>query len=521
MLEILIGRSQNGAEGRDKVGLGSIRRPVIGLALGGGAARGFAHIGIVRTLIAHGIVPNVVVGTSIGAVVGGAYAAGHLDTLEEWARSLQPRNILGYLDIRLNGSGLIGGDKLAAQLEAAIGPTLIEDLPLKFATVATEVRTGHEIWLTHGRMVEAMRASYALPGIFSPVLVGDRWLVDGAMVNPVPVSAARALGAEIVIAANLSSDVFTHSTTIYSHGAPPVAPEVVAEPPPPPKRGFGKLFSAERTMKREFFGGGGRPGISSVMVDAFNIMQDRITRARLAGDPPDLLISPRVGQIGWFDFHRASDLIAFGARAAERAIDSIQEAIHILAPAGRPGPEADSKPGPVADAEAVNRLAPPRSGGLDVVAQRFLLHLVFADPPLDDVADRDQADNPFVLDHRQMPEFAQRHHFHDRGDRIGRPATDDLARHHRADRLVEHASAAIAEHADDVALRQDAFDAAFAHHQYGADFPLPQNLDRSRKLCARLDALDVMSFGIEDCTYRHCRLPEADRALERARSLFP
>lgn len=327
MLDILIGRIQNGPDGGDKVGLGSIRRPVIGLALGGGAARGFAHIGIIRTLIAHGIVPNVVVGTSIGAVVGGAYAAGHLDTLEEWARGLQPRNILGYLDIRLNGSGLIGGDKLATELEAAMGQTLIEELPLKFATVATEVRTGHEIWLTHGRMVHAMRASYALPGIFAPVLVGDRWLVDGALVNPVPVSAARALGAEIVIAANLSSDVFTHSTTIYSHGAPQVLTETA-----PPKRGLGRLFSPERTVKREFFGGGGRPGISSVMVDAFNIMQDRITRARLAGDPPDLLISPRVGQIGWFDFHRASDLIAFGARAAERAIDSIQEAIHILAP---------------------------------------------------------------------------------------------------------------------------------------------------------------------------------------------
>jgi NTE family protein len=334
VLDILIGRSQNGqngTEGRDKVGLGSIRRPVIGLALGGGAARGLAHIGIVRTLITHGIVPNVVVGTSIGAVVGGAYAAGHLDTLEQWARRLQPRNILGYLDIRLNGSGLIGGDKLAAQLEAAMGPILVEELPIKFATVATEVRTGHEIWLTHGRMVDAMRASYALPGIFSPVLVGDRWLVDGALVNPVPVSAARALGAEIVIAANLSSDVFTHSTTIYAHGPSSETPEAVIEATPP-KRGLGKFFSPERTMKREFFGSGGRPGISSVMVDAFNIMQDRITRARLAGDPPDLLISPRVGQIGWFDFHRADDLIGFGARAAERAIDSIQEAIHILAP---------------------------------------------------------------------------------------------------------------------------------------------------------------------------------------------
>ncbi len=335
MLENLIGRSQNGSNG-NKVGLGTTRRPVIGLALGGGAARGFAHIGIVRTLIAHGIVPNVVVGTSIGAVVGGAYASGHLDQLEEWARSLQPRNILGYLDIRLNGSGLIGGDKLAAQLEAAMGNTLIEELPLKFAAVATEVRTGHEIWLTHGRIVDAMRASYALPGIFSPVMVGDRWLVDGALVNPVPVSTARAFGAEIVIAANLSSDVFAHSTTVYSYGP---AAEVGVLPaldaaiePALPKRGLSKFFSPERTVKREFFGGGGRPGISTVMVDAFNIMQDRITRARLAGDPPDLLISPRVGQIGWFDFHRADDLIEHGARAAERAIESIQEAIHILAP---------------------------------------------------------------------------------------------------------------------------------------------------------------------------------------------
>lgn len=332
MLDILRGRGANGSNG-EKVGLGSVRRPIIGLALGGGAARGFAHIGILRTLAANGIVPDVVVGTSIGAVVGGLYAAGRLDTLEDWGRSLQGmRNILGYLDIRLNGSGLIGGEKLATRLEHAVGQTLIEDLPIKFATVATEVRTGHEIWLTRGRVVDAMRASYALPGIFSPVLIGDRWLVDGALVNPVPVSAARALGAEIVIAANLSSDIFTHSTTIYSHGAmPDPAPPVVEATMP--KRRFPRLFSPEKTVKREFFGGVGRPGISSVMVDAFNIMQDRITRARLAGDPPDLLISPRVGQFGWFDFHRTEDLIAHGVRAAERALESIQEAIEVLAPA--------------------------------------------------------------------------------------------------------------------------------------------------------------------------------------------
>ena len=326
VLDILRGRGHNGPNG-EKIGLGSVRRPIIGLALGGGAARGFAHIGILKTLMAHGIVPNVVVGTSIGAVVGGAYAAGHLDTLEEWARGLQVRNVLRYLDLRLNGSSLIGGDKFATQLEAAIGPTQIEDLPVKFAAIATEVRTGHEIWLTHGRMVEAMRASYALPGIFPPVLIGDRWLVDGALVNPVPVSAARALGAEIVIAANLSADIFTHSTTIYSHGAP-----TEAEVEEAPKRRFSRFFSPERSMKQELFGNGGKPGISAVMVDAFNIMQDRITRARLAGDPPDLLVTPRLGRLGWFDFHRADDLIALGTRAAERAIDSIQEAIHVLAP---------------------------------------------------------------------------------------------------------------------------------------------------------------------------------------------
>lgn len=333
MLDGLLGRSQNGTAGDDRPGLGSIRRPVIGLALGGGAARGFAHIGILKSLLAHNIVPNIVVGTSMGAVVGGCYAAGHLDTLEEWALSLQRRNIFSYLDIRLTGSGLIGGNKLAAQLESSLGQTLVEDLPLKFASVATEVRTGHEIWLTHGRLVDAMRASYALPGIFAPVLINDRWLVDGALVNPVPVSAARALGAEIVIAANLSNDVFGHSTTIFDFGSSPAsAAETEAETAPPPKRGIGRLFSAEKTVKREFFGDVGRPGISTVMVDAFNIMQDRITRARLAGDPPDLHIAPLVGQIGLFDFHRAEQIISLGTRSAERAIESIHETINILAP---------------------------------------------------------------------------------------------------------------------------------------------------------------------------------------------
>lgn len=312
----------------------TLARPSIGLALGGGAARGFAHIGVMRTLRAHGIEPDVIVGTSIGAVVGGCYAAGQFENFEEWARGLNFRGMLGYFDLSLSRAGLISGAQLARRLEAALGSTHIEDLKTRFAAIATEISTGHEIWLTHGRLVDALRASYALPGIFSPVRIGGRWLVDGALVNPVPVSAARAFGAEIVIAANVSSDVFSHGTTVHAHGssiADPAEPEPEAAPEAR-SRGLRKLFSVERTMKREFFGSAARPGISSVMVDAFNIMQDRITRARLAGDPPDLLISPRVGKVGWFDFHRADELIAQGARAAERAIDSIQEAIHILAP---------------------------------------------------------------------------------------------------------------------------------------------------------------------------------------------
>ena len=121
MLDSWMGRGQKGSDARDKVGLGTVRRPVIGLALGGGAARGFAHIGIINTLAAHGIVPDIVVGTSMGGVVGGAYAAGRLDKLEAWARNLQPRNVLSYLDIRLNGSGLIGGAKLAARDRDHVG----------------------------------------------------------------------------------------------------------------------------------------------------------------------------------------------------------------------------------------------------------------------------------------------------------------------------------------------------------------------------------------------------------------
>ena len=304
----------------------AVERPTIGLALGGGAARGFAHIGILRTLAKHGISPDVIVGTSIGAVVGGCYAAGQLDEFEEWCSRLSVRRVLGYLDISLSGAGLIGGGRLAARLEQGLGRSIIEDLPIRFAAIATEVKTGHEIWLTRGLLVEAMRASYALPGIFPPVRIGGRWLVDGALVDPVPVSAARALGARLVIAVNVNADQFDRGGTIFDLGAD--IDDIPADESGWRKNGW---RAAEQLLKRRLIGTRGRPGIPTVMIDAFNVMQDRITRSRLAGDPPDVTINPRLGQIGWFDFHRAPEAIAAGAEAAERAIETIQDAVAALA----------------------------------------------------------------------------------------------------------------------------------------------------------------------------------------------
>jgi NTE family protein len=197
---------------------------------------------------------------------------------------------------------------------------------VRFATIATEVGTGHEIWLTRGRLVDALRASYALPGIFPPVWLGGRWLVDGALVNPVPVSTARVLGARLVIAVNLNSEILGRGATVTDHGA-----EGLPLPETDPD-GHEHTIGTERALKRQFFSGGKRPGIPTVMVDAFNIMQDRITRARLAGDPPDVTISPRMSGLGWFDFHRAKEAVELGARATERALEQINEAIVALTP---------------------------------------------------------------------------------------------------------------------------------------------------------------------------------------------
>jgi len=328
VLEGLLGRKRQGdrsVEAETDAASPKDSAPTIGIALSGGAARGFAHIGVLQTLLANGVKPEIVAGTSMGAVIGGCYAAGQLEVAAEWARSLSRRRVLGYLDISLAGSGLINGSRLARQLERTIGKVKIETLEVQFAAIATEIATGHEVWLTRGRLVEALRASYALPGVFAPVQIGGRWLLDGALVNPVPVSAARALDARLVIGANANADLFGRGATIHSHGFDEDEPEPAAA------AGWRARRRAEKLLRRKLFGQAGRPGLSTVMIEAYNVMQDRITRARLAGDPADIMIGPRLGDIGMFDFHRAEEAIQIGAETTKRSLDQIEQAIKALA----------------------------------------------------------------------------------------------------------------------------------------------------------------------------------------------
>lgn len=309
--------------------------PTIGLALGAGAARGWAHIGILRVLEREGIRPKILTGTSIGAVVGGAWAAGCLDQLEIFSRRLTKRSVFSLMDISLSGSGLVGGRKLREMLEEALRDRTIEHLPTRFAAVATEYGSGHEIWLSRGHLVTAMRASYAIPGVFEPVRVSGRWLLDGALVNPIPITTARAMGADLVISVNLNSELLGRGAVIPDHGADYATPEPQPAAMPPPGGFLQPVKEAASAMSNYFNaprpGPTGAPSIAQVMVDAINITQDRIARSRLAGDPPDVMIAPKLARIGLFEFHRADEAIAIGAEAAERMLPEIRDVFSALA----------------------------------------------------------------------------------------------------------------------------------------------------------------------------------------------
>ena len=301
----------------------------IGLALGSGVARGWAHIGVLRALEARGIVPDIIAGTSIGALVGGCYAAGKLDELEHFALGLTKRRIFNLLDFSLGGSGLIKGRKLQDLLETHIGDITFDELRPRFLGIATEMATGHEIWLREGRLIDAMRASYALPGVFKPVQINDRWLMDGALVNPIPVSVCRAMGARVVIAVNLNFDIFGRGKL----------DDRALQLENGDDNGNGgenekyTVSSLTHLLFQQFFGKEDKsaPGISTVMFAALDISQDRIARSRLAGEPPDVTLTPKVGHIGLFDFDEARDAIDRGEKAVAAKAERIADAVRYLA----------------------------------------------------------------------------------------------------------------------------------------------------------------------------------------------
>lgn len=305
-------------------------RKGIGLALGGGLARGFAHIGVLKTLNKHGIYPGIVAGTSIGALVGGAYLTGKLDVLEDWALSLNRFKVFSLLDLKVRSPGLIGGDKLVNVMSDHFGDIRLEDLPHPFITIASDLVTGHEVWLREGTLVEAIRASYALPGIFPPVQRNHRHLVDGALVNPVPVSVCQAFGSRLTIAIDLQGDMIGKATKPGKNYQTVAGFDMFDDKDVP--KSEQKVFKASGFARRLFRRSKDEPSLFGVMVSSLGIIQDRITRSRLAGDPPDVHIKPAIGHVGMLEFERAEELIQLGVEAAEKALPEIQSAMSVLLP---------------------------------------------------------------------------------------------------------------------------------------------------------------------------------------------
>jgi len=292
--------------------------PTIGLALGSGASRGWSHIGVIKALLSAGIEPDIVCGTSVGAIIGGSYVAGHLEKLEDWVLGSSRSDVLRFFDIGFSQTGFVDTERLSWFLHnyVAAEDQCIEDIPKKYAAVSTDLDTGREVWFTEGGIADAVRASMALPGLFPAVRNDRRWLVDGGLVNPVPVTPCRALGADIVIAVNLNSGRVgkRNSTT--------------EESPRTERRG---VLSSFKQQAKEYSNSifpnhvekNEAPGLFYAIANSVNIVQDRITRSRLAGDPADVLLSPRLPHIGMLEFHRAAEAIEEGEACVQRTLAEI------------------------------------------------------------------------------------------------------------------------------------------------------------------------------------------------------
>jgi NTE family protein len=294
----------------------------LGIALGSGSARGWAHVGVLEELDNRGVRPSIVCGTSVGALVGATYACGKLDILRKWAGQLTTRRVLKYLDLKFTGGGgLADGKRLMDYFREATGDPLIEDLPIAFCAVATDMQSGHEVWLREGLLWDAVRASIALPGLFTPVKLNGRWLLDGALVNPVPVTVCRALDADWVVGVNLGDGLLERplrntlplndkpeATDPVDHGLLKKITENVADWVKP------LLSLGERSADA--------PDMFEVFTTSLDIMQDRITRSRLAGDPPDLLLAPRVSNINLLEFDLVAEAVSIGRDCVRECFES-------------------------------------------------------------------------------------------------------------------------------------------------------------------------------------------------------
>ena len=278
--------------------------PITGLALGSGASRGWSHIGVIKALVEAGIKPDIVCGTSVGAMIGGAYLAGNLDKLEQWVLDSSRSDVLRFFDIKFSHVGFVNVERMNGFLHSYVAAedVRIEDLPKQFAAVCTDLDTGREIWLKEGSLAVAIRASMAMPGLFPAVRDKERWLVDGGLVNPVPVTACRALGAEVVIGVNLNSDIVSQRNK---------------------RSATSSLFS--RGEKKHAV-----PGMFSAVSSSISIFQDRITRSRLAGDPADVLISPKLGDMGILEFGRAAEAMEEGEERVQYALPEIQRVLGVV-----------------------------------------------------------------------------------------------------------------------------------------------------------------------------------------------
>jgi len=289
------------------------RKPRIGLALGSGSARGWAHIGAIRALEERGVKPDLICGTSIGALVAAAYASGELDRLEKWVTGLAWTTVLRLMDLTWRG-GLIRGNRLFDLFRTMFEKRDIAELPVLFGAVATELASGRELWLRRGDVLDAVRASCAMPGLFAPVIRDGVVLVDGGLVNPVPVSMCRALGADIVIAVDLSWGKLGPYRN-RGQRAPQEEPSWL-----------GRLRSSwlERRPKPDEVT---VPSIFEVFNTALDIVEQRVARSRLAGDPADVLIAPLLPDFGTMEYHRGKEAIEEGRAAVARVGTFLEQLI--------------------------------------------------------------------------------------------------------------------------------------------------------------------------------------------------